>query len=131
MSGRLHHVSLTCSDLNKSIEFYNSNGFFIEKKYEDNDCKITLMKGETGHIELFYFKKNTDLPHSQQQSDFLHKTGLTHIAFAVSNLNEVHIKFLEKGYTCSEINTARLGGFRYFFTQDPDGNFIEFIEETE
>lgn len=129
MSGRLHHISLTCSDLKKSMEFYRLQGFMVQQCYSDEQCQIVLMAGEAGHIELFCFSDS--VTQQQNSSDFLKKKGITHFALHVSSLQQTRSQLQSCGYQCGEIITARLGKFRYFFTSDPDGNHVEFIEDIQ
>lgn len=127
MLGRLHHISLTCSNLNVSLNFYRSLGFISEKRYDDDSCSIVLLKGNIGKIELFYFFDNTEP--LKKNNIFLKQIGITHIAFCTDDIKKARKECQNRGICCSKITFARLKGFFYFFIQDPDGNQIEFIED--
>lgn len=130
MSASLHHVSITCQSLTTSLAFYQQFGFEIEKQYQDDKVQIVLLSNQTSaRIELFQFhhsplteyKEEICLPHIQRR-------GITHFAICVSDIETTKQQLSGTG-KCSEISLARLGGFRYFFTLDPDGNQLEIIEE--
>lgn len=125
MSGFIHHISITCINLERSENFYKLLGFKPYKEYEDNLCSIVLLKGENGCIELFQFKESG----SEIQEKTLKSIGLTHIAIRHTNLIEIKESLINFGCRCKKIKNARLGGFSYFFTSDPDDNLIEIIEE--
>jgi len=128
---QLHHVSITCRDLEKCRQFYQDIGFEESRLYEDDETTIVLMGSDNTYIELFSFsgegqKDQTtgaplNLPNIQEQ-------GITHLALKVDALTEIRETLLPN-HRCSDIKQARLGAFSYFFTLDPEYNQIEFIQE--
>ena len=130
---QLHHVSITCRDLEKCRKFYQAIGFKESRFYEDNETTIVLMGSNNTYIELFSFlggkyKGQTietplNIPSIQEQ-------GLTHLALKVDDLTGIRETLLPH-YKCTEIKQARLGQFSYFFTLDPECNQIEFIQEQD
>ncbi|MGF1739530.1 VOC family protein [Vibrio profundum] len=125
MMGNLHHVSFTCRSLKASQQFYQQFDFNEEKRYQDEEVTIVLLKSRAGtRIELFHFHSNT----SSDVRDFmsLKPIGISHIALTVPDLDAC-LELVRSGAKCSPITRARMGGFRYFFTTDPDGNNVEFI----
>ena len=126
MLGKLHHISITCQSIQPCIEFYSRFGFEEEKRYEDEELIISLLKSaHGGHIELFEFKVRSA---HRQEREFLDigKRGISHLALEVEDLNECYAE-LCKQQQCSPIKKARLGGFQYFFTTDPSDNNVEII----
>lgn len=125
MLGSLHHVSLTCRSLQASQRFYQQFGFVEEKRYQDDDVTIVLLKSSSGtRIELFHFRE----PQSDSAREFMNlkQVGISHIALSVPDLVSC-FQLLQATAKCSPITRARMGGFSYFFTTDPDGNNVEFI----
>ncbi|MFS2224911.1 VOC family protein [Pantoea sp. B65] len=126
MSGKLHHISVTCRDIEKSRGFYSLLGFISQKKYEDGQCTILWLGGMAGIIELFNFK--TIAPEYCRPKKVT-TTGITHIALMTTDLAAIRQCLEQHGYACEQNRTARIGAFDYFFTADPDGNLVEIIEE--
>ena len=77
-------------------------------------------------MELFNFKAtNTDFFERRK----IESIGLTHIGIKTENLGHSRSMLTNAGHQCHENKEARIGGFTYFFTSDPDGNLVEMIEE--
>ncbi|MDW6091231.1 VOC family protein [Vibrio rhizosphaerae] len=132
MSECLHHVSLTCRDLDRSQRFYAQFGYTKLKSYSDEQISIVMMAAETGPaIELFCFpaiqRAAPQISNIESVPD-IQTIGITHIAIQVDDITATRQQ-LSQFAPCTEIKTARLGGFVYFFTHDPDGNQIEIIME--
>ncbi len=127
MPGRLHHISLTVNSIECSTSFYSALGFTPEKSFKDDNCEIHLLYGESGSIELFKFS-DSSINELSSKKPFLKQIGLTHFALEVLHLKDWHLK-LSSQFKCSPITNARLGGFQYFFVRDPDGNYVELIEQ--
>ncbi|QMV15832.1 VOC family protein [Vibrio spartinae] len=132
MSGCLHHVSLTCRDLNASQRFYEQFGYTTLKSYTDEQVSIVIMTSDFGPaIEIFCFtsREYDHSPASRIDSmPNIQSIGITHIAIQVDDITATRRQLI-KSAPCTEIRTARLGGFVYFFTHDPDENQIEIIME--
>ncbi|MCL9783505.1 VOC family protein [Vibrio sp. S4M6] len=129
MLGQLHHVSITCHSISSNLEFYQMFGFEKHKHYEDEEVIITLLKNQGhSHIELFQFKSRADTTDSREFMD-IRQPGISHIALQVEDIETCHAN-LRHTRTCSPIKNARLGGFKYFFTQDPNGNNVEILSTT-
>jgi len=125
MSGRLHHVSITCASLTASLAFYRQFGFTVEQQYQDEACSIVLLHSQNTHIELFVFS-DTVAPQNHETLIYLKAIGLRHLAIEVDNVAKMHDK-LSLTTTVTPIKQARLGSFNYFFCYDPDGNQVEVL----
>lgn len=126
MPGLIHHVSITCTDIAASESFYLLLGFKPIKVYEDNTCKIVLLEGDNSHIELFHFKlANVEKLDAKK----IESIGLTHIAIKTKSLEITKETLVNAGHNCQDNKEARMGGFSYFFSSDPDGNLVELIKE--
>jgi len=125
MSGRLHHVSITCASLNASLEFYRQFGFITTQYFQDEQYTIILLQSRNTHIELFTF---TDAVSAKNYKDLLYlkAIGIRHLAIEVDDLIKMH-QTLSTTTTVTPIKQARLGSFNYFFCYDPDGNQIEVL----
>ncbi|SGZ08328.1 Lactoylglutathione lyase [Moritella viscosa] len=129
MSGRLHHVSITCVSLTASIAFYHKFGFTIEQEFQDKLCTIVLLENRNTHIELFTFADAVS-PQDHEDLIYLKAIGIRHLAIEVDDLIKIH-QALSTTTTVTPIKQARLGSFNYFFCYDPDGNQIEIIKTNQ
>ncbi|MDN3608719.1 VOC family protein [Vibrio ostreicida] len=127
MSGQLHHVSLTVSDLTASERFYALFGFEKTQCYQDQQVTIQMFESQGSRIELFHFNEE-GIPSKSESLIQLKHLGITHFALSVRDLETFHKKLSEVTKTTT-IYQARLGSFRYFFCSDPDGNQVEVLEE--
>ena len=123
---------MTCSSLEKSIQFYNLFGFILHKSYSDSEVNIVLLKNKNNQvmIELFEFqvleKNYGNIP---EETTDIRRIGLTHFAIIVDRIERMRNQCIKLGFLCSSIRRARISNFRYFFVRDPDSNQVECIEE--
>lgn len=120
----MHHISVTCRNIEKTINFYLDIGFIKRHNYEGNECRIVLLEVEGIFVELFQYKNIFTSGESKE----LETQGYTHIALSVDNIVETKQTFERKGYEPTEIKKARTGVFSYFFIRDPEGNLVEILE---
>lgn len=126
MSKFIHHISITCSDLNRSLAFYEILGFFPFHQYQDNDLTISLLRGGEVYLELIQFHKSKT---SLLKVPRLEAIGITHFGIRTPSLSKTKQSLEALGFYCDKNTKARSNHFVYFFTSDPDGNLLELIEE--
>ena len=106
----VHHVAIIVSDYDLSRDFYvNKLGFEIIRENhrpERHDYKLDL---RCGGIELEIF-------------------GLRHLAFRVTNIEEVVKELEQKGISCQPIRKDTFTGEKMTFFADPDGLPLELHE---
>jgi glyoxylase I family protein len=128
----IHHVALSVTDIEKSIEFYALFGFkeAYRWKSEEGDLAIAHLKlGET-FLELFCFKNHQEAPESSKElmSD-LPRIGVKHFGLKVKSIHETKSFIIENGYQ-GDINIIRGNTeIDYFFIKDPDGILLEFVQD--
>lgn len=128
MHGHIHHISITCRNINDTLTFYNSLGFRKKKSYSDDECVIYHLVDRSGFIiEVFHYIKNHYL--NKKKTLLTEMQGITHFSFIVRDINEILHTLEKQGIECGSVINARIDSYRYFFTYDPDGNAIEIIEE--
>ncbi len=127
MLNRVHHISIICSDYEKSKTFYvEILGLeIIRETYreERNSYKLDLsLKGEYV-IELFSF------PDPPLRVSNPEAAGLRHLAFEVDNLDDVIEILRRKDVTAEPVRIDENTGKRFTFFHDPDNLPIELYEK--
>lgn len=112
----LDHIAMIVSS-EKSVQFYEKLGFKVIKRIDRSYDTVILMRCWQTNLEIFIdpmHPKRLNAPEAK---------GVRHIAFSVENLEEV-MKVVE----CEE---ARIDWFgrKITFTEDPDGQPIELVEQ--
>ena len=127
MLNRIHHISIICSDYERSKTFYTETlGLKIIReiyRQERQSFKLDLsLKGEY-IVELFSF------PGPPQRPSRPEAAGLRHLAFEVDNLDDV-IELLKKsGVPAEPIRIDETTNKRFTFIADPDNLPIELYEK--
>jgi len=113
------------SDMEKSLEFYDKAlGFSVKTKTfrEDrNSWKVDIVNGDI-ELELFTF------PDAPKRPSYPEAQGLRHLAFSVSDIEELHKELKGKGIGVEEIRVDHLTGKKFFFFADPDDQPLEIYE---
>jgi glyoxylase I family protein len=142
---RLHHVGLTVSDLEVSIDFYCAVlGCVIREKSESRGPDIEGLTGVVGahlvtaDLELERGESLELIQYLAPKAGILtqhrHQPGHTHIGFLVADVDAVYERLRAHGSTptsrpivISEPGSA-WDGVRAIYTCDPDGRTIECLE---
>lgn len=127
-----HHVALTVSDIEASIKFYSVLGLkqVLEWQSDNKDLMIAHLKSGDMFLELFCYSKNaTVLSHNKND---LSQLGIKHFALQVESIETAKKFILTAGLAKEEDIDIKQGrtGIVYFFIQDPDGNWVEIVEDT-
>ena len=127
----LHHVSLSVMDLEKSIKFYSCLGFKLVLIWESKDKKnkIAHLKMQNNFLELFYYIDHKLHKNNESLEDDLKTVGIKHFALKVESIKEAEKLFRANGFS-NDIQ-VKLGktGIKYFFAKDPNGIFLEIVED--
>jgi len=131
MQFKAHHIALTVSDIDKSINFYQKFGFEEVVRWQANDKSMIVvhLKLENFILELFSFQNlKKGAVESELFEDLKHK-GYRHFALKVENIEKAYKEIKKSGI--SPINKITKGktGIKYFFIKDLDGNFVEIVED--
>ena len=126
-ANRVHHISIICSDYQKSKVFYTDVlGLSIIRetfRSDRNSYKLDLaLKGEYV-IELFSF------PSPPARVSRPEATGLRHLAFEVDDINLAGEELKRKNISTEKIRTDETTGKFFTFFFDPDNLPVELYEK--
>jgi glyoxylase I family protein len=142
---RLHHVGLTVSDLEASIEFYCAVlGCVIREKSESRGPDIEALTGVAGAhlltadleldggaiLELIQYLA----PEADALTQHRHQPGHTHVGFLVDDVDAAYERLRARGSTPSSRPVAieepgsAWDGVRALYASDPDGRTVECLE---
>ncbi len=129
-----HHCALSVGDLDTSINFYRCFGFQPAVIWEspDGTLRIAHLKlGENGAIlELFGYKSNVAAPREiLSPGNDLERVGVKHLGLQVSSLTEAKKFLADRDLPQGTDITHGRTGIDYFFVQDPDGLWLEIVED--
>lgn len=124
---KIHHIAIICSNYEKSKDFYvNILGFKILKetyRSERESYKLDLEIAGEYQIELFSF------PAPPERITFPEASGLRHLAFEVSSIDD-SVKYLnQKNISTEPIKVDEITGKKYTFFRDPDNLPLEICEK--
>jgi catechol 2,3-dioxygenase-like lactoylglutathione lyase family enzyme len=128
----VHHGTLSVADLGRSIAFYSHFGFEPVTRWAAEDGSLEIVHLSLGGIilELFCYAANR----SQESGRYgvgndLEQVGVKHLALQVSSLRAAKALLADLGLpTGTEISHGRTE-IDYFFVQDPDGLWLEIVED--
>lgn len=122
------HVGIRVSNRARALTFYEGLGFREEIDHAESPSKAVEIVNEHGlRINLICNGEPLAGGHNVLQDDARKLPGITHIAFAVDNLEAAMAYVRESGLRITE-GPKELPRRRYFFFRDPDGNVIELNE---
>lgn len=123
---KVHHIAIICSNYSKSKQFYiDILGLtVIQEIYreERDSYKLDLALNGNYIIELFSF------PNPPKRPSRPEATGLRHLAFEVTDLDETVAFLNSKNIESEPIRIDEMTGKRFTFIADPDELPIEFYE---
>lgn len=127
-----HHVSLSVKDLKRSIAFYSTFGFKQVFLLETENNGTSMAHLKLGNFLLELFQHQDHKPSSQSPSNYeydLQFLGIKHFALRVPSIETAKNKVIEQNLSDHvDIRKGR-SGVDYFFIRDPDGCFIEIVQD--
>ncbi len=130
-SFKFHHVALSVVDLSRSIEFYGQLGFVEVHRYEAPDQSLRIAHLAIGEaiLELFCFADPERAAAQSTTGNDLEVIGIKHVALQVESVLEARDLLSKAGLADEpEISLGRTG-IEYFFIQDPDGVWVEIVQD--
>jgi catechol 2,3-dioxygenase-like lactoylglutathione lyase family enzyme len=141
MAGSFHHVAITVTDLDRSIQFYSDlMGMNLEWRMDhrrsealekvvglkDVDVSYAMLSGWGGRIELFQYHSPPGHPFSVDKP--VCDKGITHVAFQVDAIDSIYEKLLSQSVRFNSPPQTIRPGVRVAYFHDPDGIVLELIE---
>jgi glyoxylase I family protein len=140
-SDRLTHIGICVAELPRSLAFYRDGlGFREVGRYSAGDeATERLLEVDGAQLELVYLERDgvrIELLHYPSPGHVgsgerrpMNALGLTHLSFAVQDLDRVG-RAIEKagGRLLEETRSVFKSGNQGLFALDPDGTRIELIE---
>ena len=124
-----HHVSLSVSDLGKSVDWYrHALGFETDAEIEGDGFRRTRLKASGSGLTLTL---TAHVQHSGEPFDE-RRSGIDHIAFNVGSadaVQELKHRFQELGVLHSDVKHAASGG-AMITLRDPDNIQLEVVGDT-
>ena len=137
----MNHTGFVVRDIERSIEFYRDvvglevsrtlerEGSAISQVlgYEATHIKGALLSVADGHfLELIQYVHPEGEERPTEERNTL---GATHLAFNVEGIDETFARLVERGARRLNPPAEVAPGRRVCYMQDPDGNWIELIED--
>lgn len=111
-------VTLVCTDMVTSVEFYAGLGFSV--RYGGPDAEFTSLRAGPGYVNL-----QLD-PQWQPPRQVWGR-----VIFWVQDVDALHDRALTAGHTPSTAPSDAPWGERYFHISDPDGHELSFARPLE
>ena len=148
MVGRIYHVGLTVSDLDRSVIFYRDIlglefqgeilmvGEETDKMFHKKNCKarVAYLNGsknmEAPPVELIQF---VDDAVNNVQSD-LFTTSISELCFYTDDIDSVYKNLIENNIECLsepqyfDFTAQGFGKSKAFYFKDPDGIILEMMQ---
>ena len=121
------HVAVSCTDLDKTEEFYSKYFGFTRARYIPlgGDNAIVFIK--CGDVYLELFKSEADRPIPQADKDGQNYPGWRHIAFQVESVDAFIAQFNnELDISLGPLDfSSFIPNWKTVWIKDPDANIIE------
>lgn len=132
MKYRPHHTAISVRNLDASLAFYTALGFTEVNRAAFDGATLVHLQLDEYAVELFAYEKNKDLaPLEPGFGNDLDILGLKHLALATDDIHAALEDLRDRGLADETIEVEALpnGTAQWIFIQDPDGLWVEFIQE--
>ena len=127
-----HHVTISSADADRSIKFYEQLGFQTVLQWSSPDKKLRIVHMKLGAVllEIFSYSNWQEAPTTTRSLDTdLPRLGIKHFGLKVADIEKARDTLINIGMAKNiEIKDGRTG-IKYFFINDPDGNWVEIVQD--
>lgn len=128
-----HHVALSVRQLDASVAWYAKLGFAEVHRWQAEDASLRIVQLKLGAVmlELFCFADNADAS-AEASALFPHlrQLGPRHFGLQADSVEAAREAMIRANLMTEAVGvTEGKTGIRYFFLRDPDGNFVEILED--
>lgn len=122
----IDHVGIRIRDKDRSAQFYTRLGF--EVVLDDVPARCVELGNSAGvRIHLIWNAPPNDTALNVLMDDAVKRTGITHLAFTVDDLDALARLLAQESIPITE-GPKQDHRRRYCFCRDPDGTVLEFSE---
>lgn len=127
-----HHTSISVTDVDRSQDFYGKFGFREVHRWisDDGTLQIRHLSLNGYLLELFAYEDPRDDPDTRAGvGGNLDEVGVKHFALSVPLLEDAWDALSEAGIVAEADPQMGRTGIRFFFVRDPDGIWVEIVED--
>lgn len=129
----VHHIAISVSDLENSVPFYSRFGFEEVLRWQAGDGSLTIVQMRLGGLLLEIFccarADAAEVGERSLEAD-LKRPGTKHFGLGVADIEACRRQLIGAGLLDeSTVVTRGRTGVDYLFIRDPDGIFIEIVQD--
>ena len=138
----MHHSGVVVLDLDRAVEFYSDAvGLKLRGTFEFadastakvvgyQDVKLKTAEMETPDGQIIEFLQYVYPPAPRRPSQERSLQGASHLAFKVEDIDKTFEAMIGRGGIKLNPPVEESAGVKVCYLQDPEGNWIELVEET-
>ncbi len=128
-----HHIAISVSCIEQSTRFYEKLGFTEVMRWRADDESLTIVQMQLGNmlLEMFCYvsAKEGEVKERSLESD-LKMVGIKHFGLRVADIELARRELIEAGLADASVTVTKgRTGIDYLFLRDPDGMFVEIVQD--
>ena len=127
-----HHITISSRDMDISVKFYKRLGFktVLQWSSANKELRIVHMKLDAILLEIFSYSNWQEAPATTKSlyTD-LPRVGIKHFGLRVADIKKARDHLISAGIAKNPEITEGRTGIKYFFVNDPDGNWVEIVQD--